>query len=141
MYFQVLGGYGQQDRLVYRSLLQNIVSLLQGSFAKETYNFIDSTNQSHPICIHSLTCADCSYFEVFNLNYIFQSNVFIYVHALAVGTLTRIDSQYIYTHRICVFLILYFTVCMLMNVFRRMRSFTNIADFPCFKIFDVNSIF
>jgi len=26
-----------------------ISSLLQGSFAKETYHFIDPTNQSHPI--------------------------------------------------------------------------------------------
>ena len=28
-----------------------ISSLLKGSFAKETCNFIDPTNQSHPICI------------------------------------------------------------------------------------------
>ena len=26
-----------------------IVSLLQGSFAKQTYNFIDPSNQSHPV--------------------------------------------------------------------------------------------
>jgi len=32
-------------------LFCRISSLLQGSFAKETYNFIDPTNQSHPILI------------------------------------------------------------------------------------------
>ena len=31
-------------------LFCRISSLLQGSFAKETYNFIDPTNQSHPSC-------------------------------------------------------------------------------------------
>ena len=36
-------------------LFGRIASLLQVSFAKETYNFIDPTNQSHPICdmLHS----------------------------------------------------------------------------------------
>jgi len=33
------------------TLTRRISSLLQGSFAKETYNFIDPTNQSHPIRI------------------------------------------------------------------------------------------
>ena len=32
-------------------LFCRISSLSQGSFAKETYNFIDPTNQSHPICV------------------------------------------------------------------------------------------
>jgi len=33
-------------------LFCRILSLLKGSFAKETYNLIDPTNQSHPIqCI------------------------------------------------------------------------------------------
>ena len=34
--------------LNYRSLLQNIVSFI-GSFTKETYNFKEPTNRSHPI--------------------------------------------------------------------------------------------
>ena len=32
-----------------RGLVCRIASLLWGSFAKETYNLIDPTNQSHPI--------------------------------------------------------------------------------------------
>ena len=32
-------------------LFCRILSLLQGSFAKETYNFKEPTNRSHPICI------------------------------------------------------------------------------------------
>ena len=32
-------------------LFCKISSLLQGSFAKETYNFIDFTNRSHPRCV------------------------------------------------------------------------------------------
>ena len=35
------------DKII--GLFCRILSLLQGSFAKETYNFIDPTNQSHPI--------------------------------------------------------------------------------------------
>jgi len=31
-------------------LFCRISSLLQGSFAKETYNFKEPTNRSHPIC-------------------------------------------------------------------------------------------
>jgi len=31
-------------------LFCGILSLLQGSFAKETYNFIDATNRNHIIC-------------------------------------------------------------------------------------------
>jgi len=33
-------------------LFCRISSLFWGSFAKETYNLIDPTNQSHPICFH-----------------------------------------------------------------------------------------
>ena len=45
-------GYGvamvsRIDKII--SLFCRIASLLQGSFAKETCNFIDPTNQSHPI--------------------------------------------------------------------------------------------
>jgi len=32
-------------------LFCRIQSLLKGSFAKETCNFIDPTNRSHPICV------------------------------------------------------------------------------------------
>ena len=39
-------------------LFGRILSLLQGSFAKETYNFIDPTNQSHPQCAHGV-CLWC----------------------------------------------------------------------------------
>ena len=35
-------------------LFCSILSLLQGSFAKETYNCIDPTNQSHPIVSHTI---------------------------------------------------------------------------------------
>jgi len=35
------------DKII--GLFCRILSLLYGSFAKETYNFIDPTNQSHPI--------------------------------------------------------------------------------------------
>jgi len=35
------------DKMI--GLFCRISSLLEGSFAKETYNFIDPTNQSHPI--------------------------------------------------------------------------------------------
>jgi len=35
------------DKII--GLFCRISSLLQASFAKETYNFIDPTNQSHPI--------------------------------------------------------------------------------------------
>ena len=38
-------------------LVCRILSLLHGSFAKETYNFIDPTNQSHPIS--SSLCLFC----------------------------------------------------------------------------------
>ena len=41
----IWGGYG---------LFCRISSLLQGSFAKETYNWIDPTNRSHPIVISTL---------------------------------------------------------------------------------------
>ena len=36
------------DKII--GLFCRISSLLQGSFAKETHNFIDPTNRSHPIC-------------------------------------------------------------------------------------------
>jgi len=35
-----------------KGLFCRIYSLLQGSFAKETYNLKEPTNRSHPICIH-----------------------------------------------------------------------------------------
>ena len=35
------------DKMI--GLFCRILSLLYGSFGKETYNFIDPTNQSHPI--------------------------------------------------------------------------------------------
>jgi len=35
------------DKII--GLFGRILSLVSGSFAKETYNFIDPTNQSHPI--------------------------------------------------------------------------------------------
>jgi len=45
-------------------LFCRIMSLLQGSVTKETYNFINSTNQSHPIspspstwCVYVCACA------------------------------------------------------------------------------------
>jgi len=38
------------DKII--GLFCRILSLLRGSFAKETYNFIDPTNQSHPICAY-----------------------------------------------------------------------------------------
>ena len=33
-----------------------ILSLLKGSFAKETYNFEEPTNRSHPISLPRLSC-------------------------------------------------------------------------------------
>ena len=39
------------DKII--GLFCRIASLLEGSFAKETYNFIDPTNQRHPICIQT----------------------------------------------------------------------------------------
>jgi len=50
-----LYGYGvatvsRIDKII--SLFCRISSLLWVSFAKETYHFIDPTNQSHPICIY-----------------------------------------------------------------------------------------
>jgi len=37
-------------------LFCRISSLLQGSFAKETYNFKESTNRSHPIPVDISEC-------------------------------------------------------------------------------------
>ena len=37
------------DKII--DLFCRIKSLLQGSFTKETYNFIDPTNPSHPIVV------------------------------------------------------------------------------------------
>ena len=49
-------------------LFCRIMSLLQGSFTKETYNFIDPTNQSHPISARSSTgwrrCIGCLNLQV-----------------------------------------------------------------------------
>ena len=39
--------FSRIDKII--GLFCRISSLLQGSFAKETYNFIDPTNRSHPI--------------------------------------------------------------------------------------------
>ena len=39
-------------------LFCRISSLLQGSFAKETYHFIDPTNWSHPICVAYVSSYD-----------------------------------------------------------------------------------
>jgi len=39
------------DKII--GLFCRILSLLEGSFAKETYNLIDPTNQSHPIFSHT----------------------------------------------------------------------------------------
>ena len=50
-------------------LFCRISSLLQGSFAKETYNFKEPTNRSHPICIISVECMYsnvCTEFYVYN---------------------------------------------------------------------------
>jgi len=47
-------------------LFCRIWSLLQGSFAKETYNFKEPTDRSHPICTYQITpyvhtkCIKCS---------------------------------------------------------------------------------
>jgi len=50
---EVIVGYGvatvsRTDKMI--CLFCRISSLLSVSFAKETYHFIDPTNQSHPIC-------------------------------------------------------------------------------------------
>jgi len=53
-------------------LFCRILSLLQGSFAKETYNFIDPTHQSHPIEEgHFIVCnvpETCAY--IFNVLFV-----------------------------------------------------------------------
>ena len=45
---QLWGGYDQQSLKII-GLFCRISPLLQGSFAKETYNFKEPTNRSHPI--------------------------------------------------------------------------------------------
>ena len=64
-------------------LFCRISSLLQGSFAKETYDFIDPTNQSHPILnkSHVFICSVflylfCIFFFVLNF---FISFIFLYL--------------------------------------------------------------
>jgi len=58
--YRLMGWLRSVGSINYRSLLQNTVSfiglfcLVKGSFAKETYNFIDPTNQSHPISYFSI---------------------------------------------------------------------------------------
>ena len=57
------GGYDQQAPENYNSLLQKIVSCI-GLFAKETYNFKEPTNRSHPMSLKVLkglhhTAAHC----------------------------------------------------------------------------------
>jgi len=42
-------------------LFCRISSLLEGSFAKETYNFKEPTTCSHPICIHVAAAGLCVY--------------------------------------------------------------------------------
>jgi len=49
------------DKII--GLFCRMLSLLQGSFAKETYNSIDPTNQSHPI---GLTCFTIQFSCLFN---------------------------------------------------------------------------
>jgi len=42
------------DKII--GLFCRISSVFQGTFAKETYNFIDPTNQSHPIFDNASLC-------------------------------------------------------------------------------------
>ena len=49
------------DKII--GLFCRILSLLQGFFAKETYNFIDPTNQSHPISAHARYLLQVSFAE------------------------------------------------------------------------------
>jgi hypothetical protein len=53
-------------------LFCRVSSLVQGSFAKETYNFKEPTNRSHPICIYEVmfgsnsTCVYTAHIYVFS---------------------------------------------------------------------------
>jgi len=53
------------DKII--GLFGRILSLLQGSFANETYNFFDPTNQSHPI---GLFCGRIRGLESTNMGFV-----------------------------------------------------------------------
>jgi len=55
--------YGLDMECAYRALLQKrpMIFVLQGSFAKETYNLKEHTNRSHPTCI-------CEYTHIYGLD-------------------------------------------------------------------------
>ena len=77
-----------------------ILSLFQGSFAKETYNFIDPTNQSHPI---PPSMAD-SFSKVISLLKLARGGeVHSYIHASYTYT------HHIYTHRkyMCIYILIH----------------------------------
>ena len=102
----IQGGYGQQDRLNYRSLLQNIVSFV-GLFCKRDLLLIDPNSRSHPTInifmsyLHNIYMYTCT-----NIVYMCLSciHVFINVFHIYAYTNTLIRT---YMHELFVQLCIY----------------------------------
>ena len=67
MYRSYMGWLRSAGSIKLQVIFFRMQSFLQGSFAKETYNFIDPTNQNHPIAVYSIysdECMKCSMYGV-----------------------------------------------------------------------------
>jgi len=101
-------------------LVCRILSLLQGSFAKETYNFIDPTNRSHPIarhCQRSYTRVKTTFIRharMYIYTYVYMRiHVYIHIRMLCSAPLPQaLESRanYSYTARANMYTYIYFKI-------------------------------
>jgi len=66
------------------------MSLLHGSFTKETYNLIDPTNQSHPIP----PPGEVRDMNVYTCRYIYHGMYMVYVHGIYMVYIWYINGSY-----------------------------------------------
>ena len=97
-------------RLKMIGLFCRISSLLQGSFAKETYHFIDPTNRSHPILRARIFVV-----HLFGVNNMYV-HTFIYVYigrAHIVGVLIfGVNNMYLHTlYSVCIYVHIHIQTC------------------------------
>jgi len=102
------------DKII--GLFGRISSLLQGSFAKETCNFIDSTSCSHPICRSMLQNALCKRTEEQTSEY---TRIYIYIYICICICI------YIYIC-ICIYIYIYICICIYVYIYVYMYIYTYI---------------
>jgi len=106
----IWGGYGQLNRLII-GLFSRKSSLLLGSFARETCNFIEFTNQSHPIGRHE-THSRCVY-DVHTCH--------AFIHVICIHeTHLYMWNVHMWLIRICDMMCVHVTRLLMCNVYMRL---------------------